>query len=88
MVANKFNIDSSRYDEFSYLCYLDVEDIYIQNYVLFHLGKDKPNFKNRLASHFQFWVEFNSPEWLLNIIKYGISIPFESSPPENIFAKF
>ena len=66
---------------------LPVDDIFIQNYILFHLGKKKPNFKNRVSSHFEFWVGLNSPEWLLNIIKHGVSTPFETNPPKVFLPK-
>jgi Reverse transcriptase (RNA-dependent DNA polymerase) len=79
-VAKKFNISSDRYVEFQYLLYLDIEDQYVVNYVNFHLEVCEPNFKGRLSSHLAFWVQLNAPQWLLEFIDVGITIPFERPP--------
>jgi len=80
-VAHRYNIDSERYDEFSYLCYLDWLDPFVQNYVNFHKNAEVPLFKNRLRSHVSFWRELNAPPWLLDMIGSGVKIPFENNPP-------
>jgi len=36
VVAARFDLDINRYDDFSYLCFLNIEDAYVQNYVQFH----------------------------------------------------
>jgi hypothetical protein len=83
-VKKKFNLDESRYDEFSYLCYLDIDDLSVQNYAKFHMGTEQINFKNRLRLHLDFWKQLHTPEWVLDYIENGICIPFESKPPRMI----
>jgi hypothetical protein len=48
-VVRKFGLDESRYDDFSYLCYLDIENVYVQNYVEFQLGKADPVIKGNFG---------------------------------------
>lgn len=50
-VVRKFGLDESRYDDFSYLCYLDIENVYVQNYVEFQLGKADPVIKGRISAN-------------------------------------
>jgi len=50
-VVNKFGIDESRYEEFSYLCFTELEDQFVKNYVDFQLGKCEPIIKGRIAKH-------------------------------------
>jgi hypothetical protein len=50
-VAHRFGISMDRYDVFKYLCFLDIYDEYITNYVRYHLGIEKPIIKGRLAAH-------------------------------------
>jgi hypothetical protein len=80
-VKNKFNLDDNRYGEFEYLCYLDLENVAVQNYAKFQLGVEQIAFKGRLAAHLNFWKQINTPEWLLDYVENGICIPFESKPP-------
>jgi hypothetical protein len=77
-VKKKFHLDENRYNEFSYLCYLDIDDLSVQNYAKFHMGTEQINFRNRLALHLDFWKQLHTPEWLLDYINNGICIPFES----------
>ena len=81
-MAARYGLDNDRYDEFNYLCYLDLNNPYVENYARFHKGQEKPVFVDRLKHHYDFWVELRSPEWLLDLIKDGVKIPFESSPPK------
>ena len=60
-MANRFNLDKNRYEEFSYLCYLDIEDPYVQNYVGFHLGHQKPVIVGRIKAHLEFWEKLRPP---------------------------
>ena len=53
----KYHLDPNRYVEFEYLCFLDINDVFVENYVRFHLGTEKPIFRGRLASHIGFWRE-------------------------------
>jgi hypothetical protein len=74
-VARKFGLDESRYSVFSYLCYLDIENPYVRNYVDFQTGKADPVIKGRIAAHIEFWTELGTPEWLLEFLKSGVKIP-------------
>jgi hypothetical protein len=85
-VAKKFNITADRYSEFKYLCYLDINDEFVENYVQFHLGHSEPVFTGRLKSSLQFWIELGAPQWLLEYIDQGITIPFDTVPPR-LFCK-
>jgi Reverse transcriptase (RNA-dependent DNA polymerase)/RNase H-like domain found in reverse transcriptase len=84
-VAAKFNIPQNRYVEFQYLLYVDIENPYVINYVDFHLENAEPDFKNRLSAHLPFWVQLNSPDWLLEYINKGITIPFDRMPDKMYF---
>ena len=80
-VVNRYGLDPDRYAEFDYLCFLDLTDKFVDNYAKFHLGIDKPIFHGRLAAHYDFWVSLNSPQWLLDLIKNGVKIPWVCQPP-------
>jgi hypothetical protein len=80
-VAAKYNLDNARYEEFEYACRINLENIYADNYVRFHLNLAEPIFENRLASHVGFWRTLNTLDWLLNTIEFGLRIPFERKPP-------
>ena len=77
----KYGLDPARYDKFAYLCYLDVDDLYVQNYVAFQLGKEAPCIVGRIKAHQKFWESLSTPSWLLDVICSGVKIPFESRPP-------
>jgi hypothetical protein len=83
-VAAKFNIPTERYGDFKYLCYLDIEDKFVANYVNFHMGMSDPVFKDRLSSSLEFWIEIGAPQWLLEYIGTGITIPFSEMPPRMV----
>jgi hypothetical protein len=80
-VARKYGIDTNRYEEFEYACYLDSRNCYTDNFVKFHIGTEEPLFENRLADHVNYWKNLNTPDWLLHTIEYGLQIPFERKPP-------
>ena len=80
-MEEKYGLDSSRYAEFSYLCYLDLEDSFVQNYVKFQLGQEDPIIKGRIRSHAQFWQGLGPPDWLMQIIRTGVQIPFAKKAP-------
>jgi Reverse transcriptase (RNA-dependent DNA polymerase)/RNase H-like domain found in reverse transcriptase len=80
-VVKKFHIEKTRYREFDYLCYLDLDDADVINYVHFHTGTNEPYFKHRLRRHIDFWQQLNTPEWLLEYIRDGVKIPFSTAPP-------
>jgi len=80
-VVKKFSIDPARYSEFEYLCFLDISDPLIENYVKFHLGKEKPIIYGRLASNIEFWKKLRSPEWLISLLEYGVRVPWAEKPP-------
>jgi hypothetical protein len=70
-VVRKFGLDESRYDDFSYLCYLEIENVYVQNYVEFQLGKADPVIKGRISANEKLWKELGTPEWLLELLTSG-----------------
>jgi len=74
-------LDESRYDDFSYLCFLDLEDQYVKNYVDFQLGRTDPIIKGRIAKHAKFWRELGTPEWLYEVLTNGVKIPFQKEAP-------
>jgi len=80
-ICKRFGILPDRYVDFQYILYLDIEDKFVQNYVRFHLGLEKPVIKHRLKNHLQFWKRLNTPPWLLEVIDKGFSIPFHTLPP-------
>jgi len=80
-IAQQFGINDNRYEDFAYLQYLDVNDPFVQDYVSFHLKSTQPKIKGRLSAHLQFWKSLNSPEWLLQIIEKGFTVPFQQKPP-------
>jgi Reverse transcriptase (RNA-dependent DNA polymerase) len=81
-VAQKFNLTDNRYNEFRYLCFLDIDNEDVVNYANFHLGLAEPSFKHRLSRHWRFWTTLNTPEWLLELIKHGVTVPFITMPTE------
>jgi len=80
-VVKKFSIDPARYSEFEYLCFLDISDPLIENYVKFHLGKEKPIIYGRLAKNIEFWKQLRSPEWLISLLEFGVRVPWATAPP-------
>jgi len=84
--VEKFGISEERYEEFEYLQYLDINDRFVQNYVQFQLGTEEPIIKHRIRSHAHFWMEISSLPWLLDIVKRGMAIPFETEPPRIMLA--
>jgi hypothetical protein len=53
-VAKKYNLDNTRYDEFKFCTFLDIDDYYVDNYIKFQLDKAQPDFKHRLRNHTDF----------------------------------
>jgi Reverse transcriptase (RNA-dependent DNA polymerase) len=80
-VAHRFGFDNTRYSEFYYLCYLDIYDPYVVNYVQYQCGTAKPKIKGRLSQHIRYWATLHTPDWLMDIIAYGVKVPFLSEPP-------
>ena len=80
-VSTKFGLEKSRYEDFKFLMYLDIEDPYIQNYVNYTIGIERPKIVGRLKAHLHFWKEIHAPDEILNIIEKGFEIPFISKPP-------
>jgi hypothetical protein len=83
-VVRRFGLDPSRYAEFSYLCFLPLNNDFIYNYVQFQLGKEDPIIFGRIRAHATFWESLNAPDWLMDVIKTGVKIPFSSQPPRII----
>jgi len=82
--VQRFGLDPERYEDFSYLCYLDIEDKYVQNYVKFHLGQEKPWIVGRIRAHAKFWESLSPPPWLMDTITGGVKVPFDTTPPRII----
>jgi len=61
VVAARFNLDINRFAEFSYLCYLDIDDCYVQNYARFHTADELPIIAGRIKAHKNFWSTLNPP---------------------------
>jgi hypothetical protein len=40
-----------------------------------------PKFVNRIVSNVEFWKTLTDKEWLLEMIEFGMKIPFEIPPP-------
>jgi len=81
VVAARFDLDKNRYEDFSYLCYMDLEDRFVQNYVQFQLDQAQPIIVGRIRAHAKFWQQLNPPPWLMDMIETGVKIPFEKAPP-------
>lgn len=84
-VKTRFDLEDSRYVEFEYLMFLDIEDKFVQNYVRYQQGLENPIFKNRLSEHYKFWDSLDTPEWLQDLIRFGLKIPFEKEPEPMFF---
>jgi len=80
-VVTRFGLDATRYVEFSYLCYLNLDDKFVQNYVQFHLGTEKPIIVGRIKAHADFWEKLHPPPWLMDTIRGGVKVPFDNLPP-------
>ena len=80
-IAERFKFDMNRYEDFSFLRFLDITCPYVTNYVDFLLNKSEPIIKGRLKDHLAFWSNLGSPPWLLEIIQHGVKIPFLEKPP-------
>ena len=80
-IKKRFNLSDDRYEEFQYLCYLDVENPFIINYFEYHAYGAKVHVKGRIKDAQQFWSTLNPPSWVLDIVKFGVQIPFHTEPP-------
>ena len=67
-----FKLSDDRYEEFEYLLYLDLKNPFVINYANYHLGIEKPIFKNRLSYHYKFWEKIGAPNWIVDIMKNGV----------------
>ena len=54
---------------------------YIQNLYEYEQGIAATVVKGRLRAHLLFWVEIGAPPWVLETIRSGYVIPFETIPP-------
>ena len=53
---------------------------YKQNLYEYEHGTVPAVVKGRLRAHLSFWVEIGAPPWVLDTIRSGYVIPFESTP--------
>jgi hypothetical protein len=63
------------------LCYLDIYDPFVVNYVQYQCNTAKPIIKGHLPKHIEFWGTLHTPDWLLDIIADGVKVPFLTTPP-------
>ncbi len=84
-ISHKYKLQESRYDDFKYLQFLDVNDKFVDNYVQYQLGNKDPIIYNRLKHHVDFWKTLNTPNWLLDIISHGFKIDFHTLPPRMFY---
>ena len=80
-VKARFSLSDSRYAEFQYLKYLDLNNPFVVNYVEYHLGIAEPVISERLRNHYEEWERLNPPKWILSLVREGLKIPFSSEPP-------
>ena len=74
VIKAKFGITENRYESFTFLKYLDLDDKYVKNYVYYHLGKEQPIIIGRMSKHIEFWKTLHTPDWVLSIIEAIIII--------------
>ena len=60
-IKQRFGLSDSKYNEFQYLLYLDIDDLFIVNYVDYHLYGKEPIIKGRLKAHYNEWVKLKAP---------------------------
>ena len=80
-IKSVFDLDDSRYLDFKFLEFLDINDFYVRNYVNYILGNEEPIIVGRLRAHLSFWESINAPDWILSIVKDGFTVPFYKLPP-------
>ena len=54
---------------------------YSQNFFDYERGVAPAIVKGRLKAHFQFWLDIGAPPWVLETVRSGYVISFESFPP-------
>ena len=81
-VASTFGLSNDRYDEFCFLQYLDINDVFVQNYVKFNLGTENPLIVGRLKHFSEFYKDIGSPQSVLELVQHGLKIPFLNHPPK------
>ena len=62
-------------------CKNDLLKFFRENLHEYKQGNPTPLVKGCLREHTQFWIVIGAPEWVLNVIKHGYFIPFESTTP-------
>ena len=60
---------------------MDIDDPFVQNYFQYHAFGIFPLIKGRLRHCIDFWLTLKPPDWVLDIVRFGIKIPFENDPP-------
>jgi len=61
VVAARFGLEPNRYEEFAYLSYLDLDDVFVKNYVAFQKDDQMPQIVGRIRAHASFWKKLNPP---------------------------
>ena len=84
-IQDKFGLHDSRYEDFEYLTFLDIDDEFVRNYVSYQRGLSYPIIKGRLSAHSAFWETLDTPEWVKSFIRHGFRIPFEKNSDPMIF---
>jgi Reverse transcriptase (RNA-dependent DNA polymerase) len=80
-IKEKLHLTEDRYVDFAYLMYMDTDDKWVADYIQFHLHQRPPYFVDRLSSHYLYWESIGAPAWLVELIRFGVKIPFISKPP-------
>ena len=81
-VCSKFKLSNERYEDYEFLCFMDINDPFVINYVQFNLGNSPPNFEGRLQYHSGFYKSLNAPKPVQDIVESGLKIPFLTIPPK------
>merc|ERR1711911_457819 len=73
-VCSKFKLSNERYEDYEFLCFMDINDPFVINYVQFNLGNSPPNFEGRLQYHSGFYKSLNAPKPVQDIVESGLKI--------------
>jgi hypothetical protein len=60
---------------------MDIDDMWVDDYIQFHVNQRPPYFIDRLSKHYAYWEGIGAPDWIVDLIQYGVKIPFMQRPP-------
>ena len=61
--------------------FLDINDLFIVNYLEYHFGIAELMTRGRLRNHFEEWKKIKPPAWILSLVYDGLYLPFYKEPP-------